>query len=242
MLLESGAAPHIRRAGLIILVALALWRAHGLYNAKSVKGPSEKVAIVYDVPSVELANGVLMPTISFGTADISCLGPCQFTTAFGPYALGNETLIRASQCGTTPGANGELSTFDGVVEAYKNGFRAFDTANNYCTQPATGDALRSLGVERTDYFISTKVSPQYADTSEGGENLKAQLQASLSQMQVEYVDLIMMHQPDFSGTCAANQAAWRQLEEYYLAGYARAIGELRVVFGPIDQRPIDQRP
>ena len=207
----------------VLLLVIVFWSQHGQW----LLTPSLLPEMNKDVrmPMVTLANGVKMPLVAYGTADQPCLQPCQDDDgkAFGPYfGLGNETLIRASQCGHKSWYGG-LSTYDSVREAYTQGFRAFDTANDYCTQPTVGDALRSLGVPRSTFFISTKVPPYNADTW-GGPIVHAALYASLYQMQVDYVDLMMIHEPDFSGTCAANQAAWRYLEDYYLAGKARAIG------------------
>ena len=193
--------------------------------ADTASRAASDVSLASAMPTVKLLNGLEVPMVAYGLADPLCFTPCN-AFSFGDFnkGLANETWIRASGCGTAAYAGvQELSTFDSVVEAYKIGFRAFDTAQNYCSQPALGDALRSLGVPRESFFISTKVPPSNADTEDGARALEGALAQSLRQLEFDYVDLIMLHETDTAGTCEANQAAWTILEDFYLAGKAKAM-------------------
>jgi 2,5-diketo-D-gluconate reductase A len=76
-------------------------------------------------------------------------------------------------------------------------------------------AIRNSGVNRSELFITTKLWVQDA----GYENTKKSFQKSLDKLQLDYIDLYLIHQPfgDVHGS-------WRALEELYKAGKARAIG------------------
>lgn len=80
---------------------------------------------------------------------------------------------------------------------------------------AVGEAVRESGVKREDVFVTSKVWVQ--DMSY--EGAKKAIDASLSKLGFDYLDLMLLHQPmgDYYG-------AWRALEETYKAGKLRAIG------------------
>lgn len=102
-----------------------------------------------------------------------------------------------------------------VSEAIEVGYRLIDTAQAYGNEEAVGKAVQKSGLPRKDFFITTKVWISNA----GYEKAKASLDESLRKLQMDYIDLVLIHQPfgDYYGT-------WRALEEYYKAGKIRAIG------------------
>lgn len=102
-----------------------------------------------------------------------------------------------------------------VLEAINVGYRLIDTAQAYGNEEAVGNAIMKCGVSREEVFITTKVWIANA----GYEKAKASLIASLEKMQLEYLDLVLIHQPfgDYYGT-------YRAMEELYKAGKIKAIG------------------
>ncbi len=102
-----------------------------------------------------------------------------------------------------------------VLDALDTGYRLIDTAAAYMNENAVGEAVRESGVKREDVFVTSKVWVQDMNY-EGAEKA---IDASLSKLGFDYLDLMLLHQPmgDYYG-------AWRALEEAYKAGKLRAIG------------------
>ena len=102
-----------------------------------------------------------------------------------------------------------------VKDAIDAGYRSIDTAQAYYNEEGVGQAVKASGVPREELFITTKVW-----ISNGGyEKAKASIDESLNKLQMDYIDLLLIHQPfnDYYGT-------WRAMEEAYKAGKLRAIG------------------
>lgn len=102
-----------------------------------------------------------------------------------------------------------------VLEAIETGYRLIDTAQAYNNEEAVGRAINKSGALREDLFITTKIW-----ISNGGyEKAKASINTSLSNLQTDYIDLMLIHQPfnDYYGT-------YRAMEEAYKEGKLRAIG------------------
>lgn len=102
-----------------------------------------------------------------------------------------------------------------VVEAIQSGYRLIDTAASYKNEDAVGNAIKKSGVDRKELFITTKLWIQDL----GYEKTKAAFQKSLDQLQLDYLDLYLIHQPygDIFGS-------WKALRELLKAGKIRAIG------------------
>lgn len=102
-----------------------------------------------------------------------------------------------------------------VHDAIDVGYRLLDTATSYGNEEAVGNAIRNYGVDRSDLFVTTKLWIEDA-TYEGAN---AAFERSLNKLQLDYLDLWLIHQPygDAYG-------AWRAMEELYKAGRIRAIG------------------
>lgn len=102
-----------------------------------------------------------------------------------------------------------------VLEAIEVGYRSIDTAQVYGNEEAVGNAIKKSGVDRKEFFITTKVWI----SNSGYEKAKVSIEESLKKLQTDYIDLLLIHQPfgDYYGT-------YRAMEEYYKAGKLRAIG------------------
>jgi diketogulonate reductase-like aldo/keto reductase len=102
-----------------------------------------------------------------------------------------------------------------VLDAIETGYRLLDTAASYGNEEAVGNAIRKSGVARDELFITTKLWVQ--DASYDGA--KQAFERSLDKLQLEYLDLYLIHQPygDVYG-------AWRAMQELYRAGRIKAIG------------------
>jgi diketogulonate reductase-like aldo/keto reductase len=102
-----------------------------------------------------------------------------------------------------------------VYDAIMAGYRLIDTAASYLNEEAVGRAIKRSSVAREDLFITTKLWVQDA----GYERTKKAFEKSLERLQLDYLDLYLIHQPfgDVYGS-------WRAMEELYREGKVRAIG------------------
>ena len=102
-----------------------------------------------------------------------------------------------------------------VIDAIHTGYRLIDTAASYMNEQAVGNGIKNCGVNRKELFITTKLWVQ----DHGYENTKKSFQNSLNKLQLDYLDLYLIHQPygDIHGS-------WRAMEELYEAGKIKAIG------------------
>lgn len=102
-----------------------------------------------------------------------------------------------------------------VAEALRVGYRLIDTAASYGNEAAVGSAIQRSGVAREELFITTKLWIQDA----GFERARQAFERSMQRLQLDYLDLYLIHQPfgDVYG-------AWRAMEELHREGRIRAIG------------------
>lgn len=102
-----------------------------------------------------------------------------------------------------------------VYDAIMAGYRLIDTAASYLNEEAVGRAIKRSGVAREELFITTKLWVQDA----GYERTKKAFEKSLERLQLDYLNLYLIHQPfgDVYGS-------WRAMEELYREGKVRAIG------------------
>lgn len=102
-----------------------------------------------------------------------------------------------------------------VRDAIDVGYRLLDTATSYGNEEAVGAAIRNHGIDRGELFVTTKLWIEDASY----EGAKAAFERSINKLQVDYLDLWLIHQPygDVYG-------AWRAMEEMHREGRIRAIG------------------
>lgn len=102
-----------------------------------------------------------------------------------------------------------------VLDALSVGYRHIDTAQSYFNEEEVGNAIAKSGIPREEIFLTTKVWIEHY----GYENTKKSVYESMQKLKVNYIDLVLLHQPfgDYYG-------AWRALEDMYAEGKIRAIG------------------
>jgi len=102
-----------------------------------------------------------------------------------------------------------------VVDAIQTGYRLIDTAQSYENEEAVGKAIKRSGVAREELFITTKVWIQ----ANGYDGTRKAFENSLKRLQLDYLDLYLIHQPfgDVYGE-------WRAMQELYKEGRVKAIG------------------
>lgn len=141
----------------------------------------------------ELSNGVKMPSIVMGTSLCDRKG-------------NKKSLYRLLE--------------QAVKTAIVHHVRAFDTARDYQNEELLGQvfkqALKAGEISREDLFITTKVG----NAQQAGKNMEKELEQSLRSLQLDYLDLWLLHWP-----CPDYYIDnWKQLEKIYQLGRVRAIG------------------
>lgn len=110
-----------------------------------------------------------------------------------------------------------------ILDAINVGYRHFDTAAFYNTEEALGKAIKKSGIPREEFFITTKVWK----TSMGYEGAKKSFEESLEKLDMDYVDLLLIHwpRPDAeSDWKKLDIETWKAFEEIYKEGKTKAIG------------------
>jgi methylglyoxal/glyoxal reductase len=103
-----------------------------------------------------------------------------------------------------------------VKVALKNGYRHIDTAAIYKNERGIGKAVKESGIPREEIFITSKVW----NTDQGYKTTLAAYEASLERLQMDYLDLYLIHWPKGKRSVET----WKALEELYAKGSVRAIG------------------
>lgn len=110
-----------------------------------------------------------------------------------------------------------------ILDAIEAGYRHFDTAAFYNTEEALGKAIKKSGIPREEFFITTKVWK----TCMGYEGAKKSFEESLEKLDMDYVDLLLIHWPrpdEKSDWKKLDIETWKAFEETYKEGRAKAIG------------------
>lgn len=117
-----------------------------------------------------------------------------------------------------------------VTHALKNGYNHIDTARTYGNEEGVGRGIKASGIEREDFFLTTKVS----GFSKTYEEAKQDIEDSLVALDTPYIDLVIVHAPrpwdKMDGDAIdnyyyeENQQVWKAMEEAYESGRVKAIG------------------
>ena len=103
-----------------------------------------------------------------------------------------------------------------ILNAIKAGYRHFDTASIYGTERSLGKAIKLSGIPREDFYISTKMW----DTQQGYQETLRAFEQSLTRLDMEYVDLYLVHWPYPEKT----EQTWKAMEVLHDLGKARSLG------------------
>lgn len=137
--------------------------------------------------------------------------------------LNNGVEIPKLGFGTWKSTEGE-EAYQAVLKALEVGYRHIDTARIYKNEESVGRAIKDSGIPREDIFVTTKLW----NNAHSYEQAKEALDASLSRLGLDYVDLYLIHWPNplmfRESWKEANAEAWRALEEALAEGKVRAIG------------------
>lgn len=138
------------------------------------------------------------------------------------YTLSNGVEIPCVGFGTYKAA--EKDNADIIRMAIDAGYRYFDTASFYGTEPFVAKAIESSGIEREKFFLTSKV---WKDEM-GYEATKKALERTLWNLKTDYLDLYLIHwplpTPDSKDWKELDIATWKAMEELYKEGKVRAIG------------------
>jgi diketogulonate reductase-like aldo/keto reductase len=107
-----------------------------------------------------------------------------------------------------------------VLYALEAGYRHFDDAQVYENEEYLGEAIKKSGYDRSKLFITTKIASNTHNNMQGKENLLSSFEESLQKLQMDYVDLLLLHFP----RPETRREAWPIMEEIYTSGKAKSIG------------------
>lgn len=139
------------------------------------------------------------------------------------FKLNNEVLIPSIGFGTWQISEGK-AVVNAVKCALTTGYKHIDTAAVYGNEKGVGQAIKESGTDRKELFITSKVW----NTERGYEPTLKAFDQTLSDLQLDYLDLYLIHWPatknQFNNWEQINYDTWRALEELYRLGRVRAIG------------------
>lgn len=143
------------------------------------------------------------------------------------FTLNTGAKIPSIGLGVWMGAPGKGAQAEAMcAKALKVGYRAFDTAPAYDTEAAVGRAIRASGIPRSEIFVTTKLNSDHHD------KVKEGFEASLKALDIEYIDLYLMHWPQaiVDGKILQPEEhptivdTWKEMEKLLATGKVKAIG------------------
>lgn len=137
--------------------------------------------------------------------------------------LNNGYMIPKIGYGTWQSPDSEV-TVNGVKAAIVCGYRHIDTAAAYKNEESVGEGIKESGIARKDLFVTSKVW----NTQRGYEKTIAAFEKTLSDLDLDYLDLYLIHWPaskkDYENWEEINLETWRAMTDLYKAGKIKAIG------------------
>ncbi len=178
-----------------------------------------------------LSNGNRIPSLGLGTDDVLFVRKLSHS---------DIVLIRKAQSFYYSRILRRYLTInltESITEAIQMGYCLIDTSAAYNNEEAIGKAIRKSGVTRDDLFITTRVTnrQQYAKT------VRESFFSSLKKLNLEYVDLYMIHWP----VTDYYIDTWREMEKLYKEGYIKNLGvanchqhHLEEIISQCEERPV----
>ena len=139
--------------------------------------------------------------------------------------LNNGIKIPSIGFGTYKSGN-EEKTAEIVKYALKTGYRMIDTASFYGNEAGIGKGIKESGIDRSEIFIVTKLW----NDDHGYEKTIEAFNKSLEKLQVDYIDLYLIHWPN-----KLNGDTWRAFETLYKEGKVKAIGVCNFKIGHLEE-------
>ena len=138
------------------------------------------------------------------------------------YQLNNGNKIPAIGFGTYKAQEDE--GIAAVKKAIETGYRLIDTAAKYENEEAVGKAIKQSGIAREELMITTKLWRENL----GYESTKKAFETSLAKLDLDYIDLYLIHWPanakNYENWQKANNDSWRAMEELVKEGKIKNIG------------------
>jgi diketogulonate reductase-like aldo/keto reductase len=132
-----------------------------------------------------------------------------------------NTGVEMPQIGFGLWRNGDKDEcINSVLYALEAGYRHFDDAQVYENEEYLGEAIKKSGYDRKELFITTKIASNTHNNNQSKEKLMPSFEESLQKLQMDYVDLLLLHFP----ATETRHEAWPIMEEIYASGRAKAIG------------------
>ncbi len=139
------------------------------------------------------------------------------------FRLNNGRVIPQIGFGTFRIPNGE-QTERSVIGAIEAGYRHIDGAAIYANEKSVGDGIRQTGVAREELFITSKLW----NNEKGYESTLAAFERTLNDLQIDYLDLYLIHWPIAKASRdrwqEANNETWKAFEELYGKGKIKTLG------------------
>lgn len=159
---------------------------------------------------IKLSNGNFMPKLGLGTDDV--LFVRKFYTPSNKYL---RKISLAYRYGILkPYYNYQLS--ESIAEALKIGYRLIDTSSAYSNEGAIGRAILKSGIDRSEVFVTTRITNQDQFT----HRVRDSFFESLHNLGLEYVDLYQFHWP----VTGEYIQTWKEMEKLYRDGYIKNLG------------------
>ncbi len=139
------------------------------------------------------------------------------------FILSNGVGIPCVGFGTWQTPSGDVAV-NSVKTAIEAGYRHIDTAAAYRNEQGVGEGIKQGGVDRKELFITTKLW----NSERGYDKTMKAFEASMKALQLDYLDLYLIHWPAAlqhgAGWQQTNRSTWKAFEQLYKEGRIRAIG------------------